>query len=349
MVSHHKIFMDAAHARLVEACTTGDVGVVRMLLAGGRVRATAMCAEEACRHGHAEVLVVLLADGTLNPAANNNKLLRDACEWGCADSVRVLVADTRVQTTMPMYKTLTWTTNPEVLVELLACGVGIPEDTDDMTAIESACSRRDWACLEVLLRDGRVHPGNALYSACEAGHAPVVQLALADARTRVSESVLAAAVRSGSVDVIRLLLADGRPFIMDKIMAVACAGGNVDIIRLLLENDRVHVTETALVAACRTGNVSVARLALGRVAVTEPALIAASTNGSVDVVRLLLVEGRAHPTPAALQHATWSGHRQVARLLLTVVDFAPGRTIRGTWVHKVHLRRKRTSAWMNTV
>lgn len=215
---------DAAVA-LKEAVKAGSTDCVRMLL-GAVQPAGVMDGDEdafgalnlvaiACKHGHADVVRLLLADGRVDPGANDDAALREASMHGHTDVVRLLLADARV--------------NPLGDGLIHASGAG---HTDIVRA---------------LLEDGRAnsHACNwALTEACKRGHVEVVRLLLGVA-SRPQPGFLAA-VACGFSDIVEAFLANGSvdPSQDDNNalrMAYYC-GPYARIIRLLLADARVQAT-----------------------------------------------------------------------------------------------------------
>lgn len=83
-------------SRISEACSRGNVEEVKRLLANPQINPDNFAIKIASRKGHTEIVRLLLADGRVNPVAENNQAIRWACANGHLDVVKLLLADSRV-------------------------------------------------------------------------------------------------------------------------------------------------------------------------------------------------------------------------------------------------------------
>ena len=146
--------------KFLDACNSGDIEVVKLLLADERVDPSSnknKSIEKASQNGHADVVRLLLADNRVNPADQDNEAIKNASENGHADVVRLLLADNRVN----------------------------PADQDN-EAIKRASEYGYADVVKLLLDDGRANPaasGNyPIRIAAQKGYVEVVRLLLQDKR-----------------------------------------------------------------------------------------------------------------------------------------------------------------------
>ncbi len=111
---------------------------------------------------HKEVLLLLLADGRVDPSVNNNRLLYAASSFGWTDIVELLLADNRVDLS-----------------------------ADDNMAICAASARGQTAVVALLISDARVNPDarshEPLRRAEQNGHTKVVKILRASARVNAAK------------------------------------------------------------------------------------------------------------------------------------------------------------------
>ncbi|KNC47162.1 ankyrin domain-containing protein [Thecamonas trahens ATCC 50062] len=195
--------------------------ILRHPLLDPRWLATNMVLTIAAKHGHADVVALLLADDRIDPARHHSAALGSAAEHGHLPVVELLLADGRAD----------------------------PSARDNF-AIRWACEAGASGVVEALLRDPRTDPNvddlAPLSIAAERGHAPIVRMLL-EHRPPVSvradsDFALLSAAAAGHVDVIRLLLADARvdPSVRnDAALRRAMHNGHVAVVRELVADERV--------------------------------------------------------------------------------------------------------------
>jgi ankyrin repeat protein len=198
---------------LCEACEHGYADVVRLLLARPGIDVNARDGDgeaplsEACEHGREAVVRLLLAHPGIDVNARDGQALRVSCLNGREAVVRLLLAHPGIQVNAYNGEALRvaceW--GHEAVVRLLLAHPGI-----DVNAKDNAMDG-----------DGRRTP--PLIRACYNGHEAVVRLLLAhpgidvNARDEEGSAPLGWACSRGHVAVVRLLLA--HPGIDDRIPA----------------------------------------------------------------------------------------------------------------------------------
>lgn len=139
------------------ASTHGYADIVEILLKDGRSDPSDGPLRRAVENAHTNVIRVLLGDERVDPAANGNAAIREACRYGNVATVRILLSDERVN----------------------------PADNNN-AALRKACRYGNVATVRILLEDERVDPtannNAALRKACKYNNAEVVRLLLACAR-----------------------------------------------------------------------------------------------------------------------------------------------------------------------
>jgi hypothetical protein len=187
--------MDPAEDGLRDAACRGDVGIVRAMLADGRVDPAAyesIALRHAAFNGRLAVVKELLADGRADPAAFGGEALLEATRQGFRRTFQALLADGRADPAAA---------DSKVLVVAVIAG--------------------NTKVVQALLADGRADPAVAhsgiLVTAAELGDGRMVRALLSDGRAdpaaRNSCALRAAAVCSNFPawkEIVSDLLADGR-------------------------------------------------------------------------------------------------------------------------------------------
>ncbi|KAJ3114652.1 hypothetical protein HK100_001587, partial [Physocladia obscura] len=126
------------------------------------------CIRFACMENHVEIVLRLLKDSRVNPAARNNQTLIFAAGAGSVEIVDLLLNDTRVD---PIIRPGAYG------------GIG-------RSALSRACKGGHGAVVERLLRDPRIDPAadQSIRFAAEQGHFAIVKRLLADTRVNPSDS-----------------------------------------------------------------------------------------------------------------------------------------------------------------
>ena len=124
------------------ACRDGHLEIVRLLLADGRVNPADQnnkAIELACNYGRLEIVRLLLADGRVNPADQNNKAIEEAFKHGYVEIVRLLLADQRVNPIscfqIAVRRGVHWIREHEPLITLLEQDLRIAMFANDEEAI----------------------------------------------------------------------------------------------------------------------------------------------------------------------------------------------------------------------
>lgn len=293
----------AGWTALMVASTSGDVAMVRLLMAKGGNANMYAAAEDsggptplwlAASQGHSAVVAALLEDGSADPSAprlvDGITPLMAAAAGGHADTVR----------------------------RLIAAGADVhARDKDGVTALLNVAESGDVPTLQLLLAAG----------------------ADVDVMSNNHFSPLIVASAHGHFDCISALLDAGakvempHPDGVSALMYAAANGKRPDAVGLLLakgaEVDRKHAQGgTALIEACTSGNLKIVEvlLAFGADVNTTDAdgvtaLISAAASGHVEVIRRLLAQGvavnaTAHSGGTALMYAAGQGQLEACRVLL---------------------------------
>ncbi|KKK52658.1 hypothetical protein LCGC14_3102700, partial [marine sediment metagenome] len=132
----------------------------------------------ACRHRYTEIVKLLLADGRVDPTADNNWAFRLSSKKGHTDVVRLLLEDGRADPT-----------------------------SDNNLAIQLSCKNGHTDVVKLLLADGRADPSA---SNNKWGGISFLTGRPADPAAYGNNLAIQLSSRNGHTDVVRLLLADGR-------------------------------------------------------------------------------------------------------------------------------------------
>ncbi len=174
------------------------------------------------------------ADAHVDPAADNNRALRIACEEGLVEMVRLLLTDPRVH---PMQE------------------IENPDDNDDVVdPLILACQNGHLEIVKTLLADQRVDPGlyrnQEIQNAIISGFAEIVELLLKHSRVNPrAGDLLFYAVQEGHAEVVKVLLADCRiqsklntAILKDQesslkaMIGIAAQGEKLDVLEMLLSH-----------------------------------------------------------------------------------------------------------------
>ncbi len=215
-----------------------------------------------------------IAWNVLDPAWNDNRAIREASKKGCAESVKRLLKDPRV--------------NPAFRDSRVDRAFARNADSDDYDyyAIIEASANGHTEVVRLLLDDGRADPGNDNYLVIPYdGTTEVVRTGTA----------LDHASMHGHIDTMILLLTDKRvdpAGSSNHPICNACAFGHVDAVKLLLECERVHSTfktnpyidfGVLVKTARRRGHENVVKLLLGHFFANPR--VASSLNARVELFR----------------------------------------------------------------
>ena len=271
----------------MDACESGQVDVVELLLADVRVDPTTRTAD-----GHKDVFHLRFK--------TDNVAIREAASNGHTEVVKLLLA---------------WR-GPN--------GEQVNPTTRENDAIQKAASNGHAEVVELLLADVRVDATDAIRKAAENGHAEVVKLLLAwrgpngeqVAPWIMNNWAIHRAGADGHAEVVKLLLAWRGPddkyvnptIITDVVIRYAAENGHTEVVKLLLawrgpNGEQVNPT-----------------------AVDNAAIRNAAKNGHTEVVKLLIEDGRVDYATMdkalanlVIRMADSIGHAQVVRLLNTNV------------------------------
>jgi len=175
---------------------------------------------KAAETGDALSVRLLLADGRVDPTSRNNEAIKTASANGHANVVRLLLEDGRAN----------------------------PTSSDYDGPIRKASSNGHVAVVRLLLEDGRADPASKrndpIRVASFNGHAAVVELLLADSRVdpRHVYGLLDETARRGHAAVVKLLLEDKRVDPSKKQnegLFCAAIAGHLPVVELLLADHRV--------------------------------------------------------------------------------------------------------------
>lgn len=177
---------------------------------------------EAIENKHYEVVCLLLLDPRVDPSANQNAAIIDACIKGTLAIVQILLADSRVN----------------------------PSDQENL-AIRMASYKGYTEIVKCLLKDPRVNPSDqnnsALQGACEYGRTEIVRRLLEDPRVKASEifyDSLYIACTMKYLEIAHLLLANKHfdPSIKDNcFIKDAAKHGNIELVQLLIKDPRINL------------------------------------------------------------------------------------------------------------
>jgi Ankyrin repeats (3 copies) len=172
--------------------------------------------------GHAAVVDHLLKDNRVNPAADDNKAIRTACENGLTAVVQLLLLDCRVDPVARdnyAIKRAASEGHTEV-VQILLTHIGVDVDGQEswaVKAMEGAVIHGHAGVMEAFLNDIRITPAMrnqvAMLGAAENGHVAVVELMLRDPDINpaaLDNFALQMALQKGYTEIIDLLLNDPR-------------------------------------------------------------------------------------------------------------------------------------------
>ncbi|KNC50059.1 uncharacterized protein AMSG_05822 [Thecamonas trahens ATCC 50062] len=231
--------------------------------------------------GMAKLVVQLLADDSLDVAAEDNYAIRYAAKSGHAEMVRLLLADPRIDPAADASHAIRWASrngHTEV-VRLLLADPRVDPAADNNFAVSWAFENEHASVFKLLLADPRVElPADhheALRWAAEFGHVDVVELLLADPAVDPAANdcdALRWAAAMGHAAVIAVLLQDGRvdPCVGDNFpIRITAEKGHLAAVKLLLCDQRVDPSADSNYAVRK-----------------------AHVNGHLDVVTVLVADPR---------------------------------------------------------
>jgi len=180
-----------------------------------------------------------------NPGAWHIYSLRFACRFGYIETVRLLLADSRVDLNPGVYNdaiTYACETGHTNIVRLLLADdrVGSPDDR----AIRNASYAGQSEVVRLLLEDGRSNPSSlenySIRYASFYGHIEIVRMLMNDVRvdpSAMGNIALVYASSSGQTDIVKLLLTDARVVKagLGKAIIEARNNCNDDVVDLLME------------------------------------------------------------------------------------------------------------------
>ncbi|KAJ3132833.1 hypothetical protein HK100_004928 [Physocladia obscura] len=270
----------------------------------------------ASKYGRDELVAILLADPSVDPASERNYAIKWAAREGHANAVRLLLADDRVNPSADLNYAIKWASREghTEVVEILLADERVNPAGDFNYAVKWASRQGRSEIVQLLLAVSHVNPGAgenfAIKWASRQGHAEVVKLLLADRRVNPAADdnfAIKWASRGGQLEVVKFLMADHRvnPAAEDN-FAVRWASrqGCENTVRLLLTDSRVNPSadfDYAIKRAAMYNHVEVVKLLLSDKRVdpaadSNYAIKRASMFGYAEVVKLLLVDLRVDPS-----------------------------------------------------
>ncbi len=199
---------------LVTACKNGDIRSVRLLLEDPRVNPAEnhnKAIIQASAHGHEDIVHLLMADTRVNPADENSIALYWAAINGYPKVVRLLLTELRINPVMTFLETCE--EGQIESVRILLADPRVDPAVNHNQAIIKASSNGHVEIVRLLMADPRVNPadGNseAIYWATINGYPEVVRLLLKDQRIN-PVNAFRAANKEGQIVIAGLLENDLR-------------------------------------------------------------------------------------------------------------------------------------------
>lgn len=245
---------------IVLAAEKGNIEVINALLQGLNPAHVSTTMHEAIRiaaaHKHFNIVTTLLSDSRIDPAANNNALMRWAATNGYLEAVETLLKDKRVDPAATSNEAIrlaaAW--GHFQIVKTLLKDPRIDPAAEDNQAIRSAAKNGHAAVVKLLLTDPRIDPtaveNQAIRYAAGNGHFKVVKRLLKDSRvdpTTYYNYAINNALKNKHTDVVRILLKDGRATPGSTTRAIATlAVENQDfsLLKMLLQSQRKELQIT---------------------------------------------------------------------------------------------------------
>lgn len=304
---------------IVSACENGHEAIVRLLVQGPRKGAVnAACRQNepikiACLKGFTEIVDILLQLPYIDPGANKNQALLNACRNGHAAVIKKLAQKSPTKCDFTVQNSL---------------------------ALQVAVAKGDLELVQCLLsvNDQRVNPGAwdsaAFRHAVKNGFIEIARVLAVDPRVNVAAAnhrAISDAAERGDIDLVKLVISDSRidPSARDNAaLKAAIANGHLEVVKLLLRDARTgrvndQSMNEAFVNACRQGFQEIVGFLLAKG--LDPSLNdscgfrAAASSGHANILEMLLDDGRVNPV--ALNHEAFikacsNGHTESVRLLL---------------------------------
>jgi hypothetical protein len=173
---------------MLDCCKIGGPMVVIKYLIKNKCVDPRLGIKSASKHGHVEVVKLLLGDPRVDPSADDNYAIRFASGKGHVDVVKLLLSDPRVIPSAFDSFVIRWASgNGHVdVVKLLLSDPRVDPSAEYNYAIRWASRNGHVEVVKVLLNDPRVDPSTvdnyAIRFASENGHTKVVKVLLSDPR-----------------------------------------------------------------------------------------------------------------------------------------------------------------------
>jgi ankyrin repeat protein len=183
----------------------------------------------------AKLIKELLTDPRIDPSANDQKAIIEACENGDLNLLKVLLDDNRVSPA-----------------------------TSNQLPIKRACKQGNLDMVKLLLANPQVDPrADSQYCfvvACERGYIDIVNLLLKDKRidpTAFKYNAFFSAAIAGRTDIMKILMADRTLQLPNDLLTTVCMFEKPEMVKMLLEDKRIdpsHKNSTALRESCERGD-----------------------------------------------------------------------------------------------
>lgn len=180
---------DDINYMIEQAIINGKPGVVRSLIEisknipGYKISDTNRAISLAFRHSHTDLIPILLKDGRFNPAVDNNDTIIRAAQFGDLETVKLLLADPRVDPTVSdALGQAVFSGHYKIVMLLLDAGAD--PSAENNNAIHWAARLGHTEIVRVLLKDKRVDPTtrDVVEWAARLGHYDTVKVLLEDPR-----------------------------------------------------------------------------------------------------------------------------------------------------------------------
>lgn len=298
----------------------------------------------ACRYGHLEIVVKLLNEYPVNPAAKSNEAIRKACSHNHLPIVELLLKNSRVDPADYHNYALEYACK-NGHIQVVKCLLQDPRVNPAANAnlsILNASTKGHLEIVDILLNDKRVDPckGDSFRNACKNGFLKVAQLLAQDPRATAAyfEHALELACFNGHLRIVDFLLNQKnivqKPYFYKTAIELAVEKNHHLVVEKLLTHPRYHLNndqDNGFIDACQKGYLTIVLLLMNdsRVNPTtnhHSAFKKACENGHIKIIKLLLMDSR---IDVAANHneafclAVISGHLSVIDLLLQCPKINP--------------------------
>ncbi|KAI8895256.1 ankyrin repeat-containing domain protein [Globomyces pollinis-pini] len=230
--------------------------------------------DRAVLFGKLRIALVLLHDGMVNPAGQDQLAIITASKQGNIELFNLIIQNPDVDATFNLNECirLASSNGHHLIVKELLEIKSIDPGTKNNEPLKSACKQGHLQVCRLLLKDKRVNPNDfttksALTLACEYGHQPVVKLLLSCETVDPSEpdnSAIITAVSKNRDKIVSMLLGEPEinPGTKENIcLKRACQTGYESIVQMLLCDRRVNPAASdnePLQLACQNNHESIA-------------------------------------------------------------------------------------------